>query len=114
MHYDTIWQFKTARFLIALEVTPELEPPDGQFDDRQTIDDILSGRVEWFTARVSVYLGGLRVGYDTLGCCAYVFADEFRTAHIGYKGGDYFTDMVREAVREARRRCRAVPRMRAA
>lgn len=131
MHYDTVWEFKTARFRVAFEVEPEnLDPEDG-FEGEEDIELARSGDpAAWFSARVAVYLDGRQVGSDSLGACSYRSFEDFYAAHRDpdplnrnctiYRAAQgenacvchYFPDMVREAIREARTTLAANPKMR--
>ena len=112
--YETVWSFKTARFIVALEIEPEDMDPTDSFEFQEDIDAVRNGEVEWFCACVSVYLDDKRIAWDYLGGCAYKSVREFYESHRKYKQGDYFTDMVHEACAMARKELRDVPRMRAA
>lgn len=112
MNWETVWQFHTARFCVALEVTPELDDPADHFQFDEDIEAIRDGSLAWFCARVVVYLNGREVGSDVLGGCAYASVEDFRTSHIEHGGGDYFTDMMHEACKEARKFLRTMPEMR--
>lgn len=52
----------------------------------------------WFSARVSAWRNGVEIAATNLGCCCYRTVEEF---YIRYRD-DYFADMVREVVDEAR------------
>jgi hypothetical protein len=114
MRYETIWSFHTPRFSVTLDVAPEDMDPADSFQFEEDIAAVRNGDVDWFQARVSVRMDSALVGVDYLGGCAYASAQEFRESHIKYKSGDYFTDMVREACREARKTLCNVPKMRCA
>ena len=122
---ETIWQFETRRFRVALEIEPEDMDPADSFEFQEDIDAIRNGDVEWFQAMVAVYYKpnrgpDIRIGFDTLGACAYKTLCEFYTSHhdpdpmnrncsiMRAKGGNYtichyFPSMVREAIAQARR-----------
>lgn len=102
MHYETVWEFKTARFRVALEISPEDLDPADSFEFQDDIDAVRNGNVEWFQAKVAVYFEGKEIAADYLGACAYNTVREFYESHRKHKQGDYFTDMVHEAVRQAR------------
>ena len=129
--YRVAWRFATNRFEVELQVWPETFPPEDVMDSKETIDAVHNGELEWFSARVVVLLDGdLEIAYDSLGCCVYVDADEFYTAHRdpdpmnrnctimhAEKGEDIFIghnfpDMVRGVVADARRYVSGLPRMR--
>lgn len=108
MNNETIWTFRTDRFRIALEVCPEYDL-DLSFDEDGSVRDRLErGLLVAFQAQVVVYLDGREVGADYLGNCIYESAEQFR------EEGSYFRDMVRAAIREARRNMSNAPRLRAA
>jgi len=125
MKSEAVWTFETARYRIALEIVPEDMDPADSFESAEDIEAIHNGTVEWFQAMVAVYLKAtngpdIRIGYDTLGACAYATVREFYTAHRdpdpmnrncsimrGKRGdnvfvGHYFPDMVAQAVKDAR------------
>jgi len=54
----------------------------------------------WFSAKVPAWKDGEEKGAAYLGCCSYRTAEEFYTV---YKD-EYFADMVKEALDEAKRR----------
>ena len=113
---NIIWEFKTARFRVAFEIEPEYDL-DLSFDDTGEVREGLEdGRFVAFVAKVAVYLDGREVGADYLGGCIYENPEAFRD-HIGSKAkgyGSYFADMVREAIRDARRTLTNAPTLRAA
>lgn len=101
--FETVWTFETRNFTVALEVEPEVMDPADSFQFQEDIDAVRNGEVDWFAARVSVYgPNGARLGFDCLGGCAYKTVREFYTLHREHKCRDYFGDMVREAIRDAR------------
>jgi hypothetical protein len=103
MNYETAWEFRTKRFRVALEIEPEDMDPADSFQFQDDIDAVRNGAVEWFYARVAVYLDGERIAWDGLGGCAYESVRDFYTSHRIHKEGNYFTDMVRQAIDEARK-----------
>ena len=107
----TFFSFETDNFRVVAEAEPETLHPADCFDPTcHDIDricrDIDRGEYLWFTAVIRVLLkvpasGNLasrevEVGYDYLGGCLYEDTEEFRQ-------DQYFYDMVREAVHDARR-----------
>lgn len=108
-HWDTIWQFKTARFNVTCDVTPEDMSPVGQFDSDEDVEAILSGALDWFVARVRVTLDGRELATEYLGACAYRSAADFARE----ERDSYFRDMVREAVKGARLALATMPKLRA-
>ncbi|MFN7340099.1 MAG: hypothetical protein ACK5VI_03345 [Opitutia bacterium] len=107
--WETLWTFETARFRITCDVTPEDMDPADSFDDPETIEDIRSGALDWFQARLRVTLDGVELGADYLGGCAYTHCVDFVK---GENRNGYFRDMVRQAVSEARRSIGNMPTMR--
>ncbi len=124
--YETVWSFKTARFIVALEIEPEDMDPTDSFEFQEDIDAVRNGEVEWFCACVSVYLDDTRIAWDCLGGCAYRTVREFYTAHRDHPRNTmasratgviycvYFPGMVRQAVAEARKVLCERPAMRCA
>ena len=55
-HWETIWEFRTRHFLVTFDVTPEECDPADSFEFAEDIEAVRSGAVDWFTARVAVYL----------------------------------------------------------
>lgn len=138
---ESVWKFETARFRVALEIEPEDMAPEESFEFEEDIAAVRNGAVEWFQALVVVYLKGKdgaerRIGWDSLGGCAYRTRAEFYEAHRDpdpmnrnctimrrERGGDidakiaichYFPDMVSVAITDARKTLSETPRMRVA
>lgn len=109
-HWETLWHFSTARFVVSLQVTPCCDDPADSFVNEEDIASIRDGTCDWFDARVIVLLDGREVGADYLSGCAYASAREF--IDHGKEAG-YFHDMVRVATAEARKALTATPRLRA-
>lgn len=111
---ETVWEFKTARFRVAFEIEPE-DDLDLSWDETGEVREGLeSGLYVAFVAKLAVYLDGREVGADYLGGCIYESPEAFRD-HVGSKAkgyGSYFSDMVREAIKEARQTLAAVPTLR--
>ena len=118
---DFVWTHETARFLVALHIEPEMMDPAESFELEEDIEEVRSGRVEWFQARVIVYgPEGEELGSDSLGGCAYETVREFYTSHrdadpmnrncslMRAARGEkvcichYFPSMVKEAIAAAR------------
>lgn len=126
----------TARFRVALEIAPEDMDPVDSFEREDDIEAVRNGDVEWFCAHVVVYLDERPVGDDSLGGCAYESVKEFYTSHrdpdptnrnctimrlaragsvdAKYSICHYFPDMVRQAIRDARRTLCNAPELRCA
>jgi hypothetical protein len=101
----TIREFKTKNFTVIVDAVEEFDL-DLSFDDSgEILKDLESGRLVAFCARVRVFFNGSEVGSDYLGNCIYKSYEEFMN-HVGSNGeyGSYFTDMVRSAISEARKR----------
>lgn len=116
MSTETIWTFKTDRFAVCFEVMPEDDLDLSWDDDGSVREGLESGHYVAFVARMAVYLDGREVAADYLGGCIYQNPEQFRD-HIGCKAkgyGSYFSDMVREAIRQARRRLADIPTLRVA
>lgn len=121
MQTETVWEFETVNYRIALELSPEETDPKDLFQFQEDIDAIHNGDVAWFAASVVVYKKGHEIGRDALGGCAYKTAEEFYTSHrnrdpmnrncslMRAARGDnvvichYFPDMVRLAIEDGRR-----------
>lgn len=101
---ELIWRFETRNLIIQVEAQEELDPDlswDPEIGPR--IDD---GEFVLFSAKASVIWNGNEIATDYLGNCIYRTIEEFRD-HIGIKKdhpgcGSYFSDMVREVLKEAR------------
>ena len=114
-----IWKFKTRNFLVTLSAEYE-EYPDLSWDDTGEVAEKLESG-EWgnYCFAVKVYgPHGEEIAADYL--CNSIHADpaDFRD-HIGSQGkwGSYFTDMVHNAIAQARKSIadmRAIPIRRAA
>jgi hypothetical protein len=115
--YETLWTFKTKNFTIAWEVTDCDCSLDLSWDDTgETLENLQSGLWTAFDSKMAVYYRGEEIAADYLGQSIYENPRDFRD-HIGMnaKGhGSYFSDMVREAVREARAHFKDAPRLRTA
>lgn len=137
MRHETVWRFKTARFLVTLRIEPDYgyqydgDDPDGETQARLDNGDYLA-----FDSVVTVYLDGAEIASDSLGGSVYDAnsVDEFWTAHRDpnpmnrncsimrgkHPAGPnvtivhYFPDMVRAAIDEARKHVCSAPRLRCA
>ena len=107
--WETLWSFNTAHFRVTWDIAPD-DDCDTSFDETgETAEKIASGEWFCFVSRVLVTLDGREVGCDYLGGSIYAEPREFRD-HIGARGkyGSYFTDMVGEAISEARKNVAAM------
>lgn len=124
MHtWNNVWAFETARFRVTLDWTWE-DNPDLSWDETGEVREKLESG-EWgnYTFRVRVTCDDQEVACDYLGNSIYANPKEFRD-HLGLAArsradgrnyGSYFTDMVRNAIADARNELRRErPRIRAA
>ena len=99
------WSFKTKNFRVTMFTEPDDDLDLSWDEDGSTARGLESGEFEAFCVKCVVYCQGHEVGSDTLCGCIYRSFAEFMD-HRGCrpKGyGSYFTDMIREAIREARK-----------
>lgn len=122
MRWNNVWEFSTARFSVSLDWEWEQSPDISWDETGETLAKLESGEWGCYTFRVLVTCDGREVGSDYLGNSIYADPAEFRD-HVGLaaKGradghnyGSYFTDMIGEAVGEARKALCNAPRMRCA
>ncbi len=109
-----MWSFKTPQFIITWEI--EKDPLDTSYMDaslaKECRQNVKSGKWKCFTSEISVTHRAtkIKLGEAFLGGSIYENPADFRD-HFGMnsKGhGSYFSQMVREAVEEARKRLPAV------
>ena len=115
-HFDRVWTFDTARFSVALECAPEMDPDLSWDETGEVVEKLESGEWENFTFRVVVRCDGTEIAANYLGNSIYAHAAEFRD-HFGMnaKGhGSYFSDMVRESISDTRKALANMPQLRAA
>lgn len=131
---QTVWTFKTARFVVALAIE---ESPgyqyDGDDENGETQAALDAGEFVAFDSAVTVSLDGREIAADYLGASVYAADDvaEFWTAHRdpdpmnrnceamrAARGNcsicHYFPSMVSEAIAQARDALSHIPEMRAA
>ena len=108
-----IRRFHTDRFTVTVSAWPE-DDLDLSFDEDGSVKAALDGgSLEAFRVEASVLFRGVEVGVDHLGGCIYESPAKFMD-HLGIKRhvppggkagqcGSYFSDMVREAIAEARK-----------
>ena len=106
-HWETVWQFNTARYTVALSVSDEESDPADSFSFEDDVEYAREGGWHWFCARVQVIFRDennpknwavrrdLVLGEDFIGGCSYEDLKSFRS-------DGYFRDMVAEAISEAR------------
>lgn len=104
-HWENVWAFQTQNFRVNFDVTDDQDLDLSWDETGETLEGLRSGKYVAFLARVVVWYGGEIVGGDYLGGCVYESAREF----IDHRGrnakgyGSYFSDMVRGAIKEARK-----------
>ena len=81
-------------FTIRTYVAPEDYAPD--FDDGEVLQGINDGLYVWFQVKVSAWKAGVELGDAYLGGCCYESTKDF------IQEGDYWGDMVEEAIAEAK------------
>jgi len=99
-HWETAHKETRDGFEIVLSVKPEDMPPhwDETEEERaETLRKINDGVWAYFVARVEARKEGITLGTAYLGGCCYDSVSQF------VKEGDYYGDMVDEAVDEARK-----------
>lgn len=109
-----IWQFKTKHFIVRMSCDYDQDMVDLSWDDTGEVREKLASG-EWavytFHAEVIERSTGNTIGEDYLGGSIYGDPEDFRDhvglAEKGRKDGrnysSYFTDMIREAIKEARK-----------
>jgi hypothetical protein len=114
--WKEMWRFETKRFAVVWSVMPDYDV-DLSWDDTGEVREKLASGV-WlaFESRMAVLLDGIEISADYLGGSIYENPSEFRD-HIGMNArghGSYFSDMVRNAIADARKVLTNTPRLRAA
>lgn len=113
--FETLWTFRTRNFRVTLECEPERDP-DISWADEETLEKLESGEWGNYTFKVAVYDSHSdEIGSAYLGNSIYAdprdFMDhrlcgranrEYAAAGQAGRCGSYFTDMIGEAIREAR------------
>jgi len=82
-------------FTIRTYVAPEDYAPD--FDDGEVLQGINDGLYVWFQVKVSAWKAGVELGTAYMGGCCYESTKDF------IEPGDYWEDMVEEAIAEAKK-----------
>jgi hypothetical protein len=125
----TIREFHTANFKIVVDALEDYDADLSWDTDGSVLRDLQSGALTCFTARVRVLHKTLgTVGTDYLGSCIYKRIEDFqdhrecakqtRELRAKYRRqhkrgaanvvcGSYFSDMIREAISEARKHLRS-------
>lgn len=84
-------------FTIRTYVAPEDSLYELEFDDGEIIEGIRNGTYTWFQVKVSAWKAGVELGTAYLGGCCYESTKDF------IQEGDYWSDMVEEAIAEAKK-----------
>lgn len=126
---ERMWTFKTENFEVFLDAEPELDA-DLSWADEETLEKIESGYLQnicWHAGVINSETGN-EIGTSYLGNSVYENPRDFVREHLGIKDhnrklsaelgrevliGSYFTEMVREAIAEARKSLAAGERLRA-
>lgn len=121
--HTTMREFRTKHFRVVAFIEPE-DSLDLSWDDTgEVAEKINSGEYEAFCTTVAVYFNGVEIAANYLGESIYADPADFFEEHIGLAAkrradgrnyGCYFPDMVREAIREARKALADVPKLRTA
>ena len=99
MSYEIVHRENFESFQIELATEPEWDAPDWDFEEgekQKLLEDIESGKVLWFVARVRAYKAGVLLATDYLGGCCYNSVKDFLDVH------GYYGDMRRTVVDAAR------------
>lgn len=117
---NAIWQFRTKNFLVTFTAEPEFSPDFSWDETGETQAKVASGEWQSFCAKVAVHFRGCEIGADYLGDCVYETPETFinhrglarKSREDGRNYGSYFSDMVKEAIREARQHFSQLPKIR--
>lgn len=97
MHWELIHEETREGFDIRFYAAPEIDSPDGAFDDDgETAAAIYEGRLEWFIAKVTASRNDIQLAADYLGGCSYKSVRDF------IRDDDYYADMCEIVIAEAR------------
>ena len=100
--YETHWTFETENIRVTLAVAPEDDLDLSWDDDGSIREGLESGKYIAFIARVQIAHKGIGVLHEEyLGGCIYESVEQF------LREKEYFSDMVRECVRQARKKIAA-------
>lgn len=106
-----MWSFHTRNFSIHASISHDLEIDLSWDDGGEIRRQLESGQLRAFFVIVTVSLAGTVIGEEASGECIYADPREFFAEHRKSLNCT-FPDMVREAVRQARRFCANVPPVR--
>jgi hypothetical protein len=115
LFYETLWTFKTRNFTVTWNITDCYDLDLSWCETGETAENLASGLWVAFDSVVEVAYRGETIGTAHLGQSIYENPADFRD-HIGMNArghGSYFSQMVREAVSEARAHFHELPRLRA-
>lgn len=99
--WENLWNFSTRNFRVTLSCAPEPDP-DVSWMDEHELAALERGDLDNLVFRVQVFYRGTLFGEDYLGNSVYDDPRKFRTEHMASTSGGYFTDMVKEAIRQTR------------
>jgi hypothetical protein len=103
-HWENIWSFSTAQFRVDYDVAEDTDLDLSCDEDGSVRAGLESGKYVAFRARIAVIDNdGDIIGADYLGGCIYESAEAFIDHRANGRHGSYFYDMVRSAIREARK-----------
>jgi len=112
MNGETVWQFKTARFTICLDLYPCDDLDLSWCETGETAANLESGLWQAFDSCVSVHMDGVEIASEWLGQSIYENPSDFQMEHI--RGSrDYLKRRVRKEAAEFRDRWRYMQRKRA-
>ena len=111
---ETIFDFSTRRFHVVVCAEDEHYLDLSWDEDGEVARKLASGEYVAFCVRTSVYLDGNEIAFNYLSECIYESPSAYRN-HFGIKKtpgvGSYFSDGIRECIREARKFLNNVPNL---
>lgn len=113
---ENIYTFHTRNFTVTVDAMEE-EYPDFSFDETgETQKMIESGDWLCFTVKATLSFRGMEIAEDYLGRCIHENIRDFRD-HFGIRKhknvGSYFSDMVRNVIKEGRKTLSKIPKIKA-
>jgi hypothetical protein len=116
MNRNNIYKFKTKNFVLSVDRLDEPYPDFSWDETGETAEKVESGEWDCFSVAASIYFRGEEIASDYLGNCIYLDFREFRD-NLGIRKhvncGSYFSDMVSECVKAARKHFQDLPRIKA-
>ena len=80
-YWEIVFQEEKDGFIITLEITPETDKPDWDFESEQERKDLIekinNGNILWFVAKVTAMKHGILLADDYLGGCCYDSIKDF-------------------------------------